>query len=242
MRNLVRFVGVCLFCLLGTVSLTSCSEDEEIIVENLKIPTTNFLYDEFWPFVANGEVLQVGGISIDESSSSPGLRIEKVDYFFDDTLIASSNAAPFAMNYLVKGQSIGKHKLTIKISVKGGEGYLDMTRTLNLDVTVLEEPFVLDFDVAFDNAAHDNGEIRNGETFAGSVAISDATSIDASITKVEYYWDGSMFGATSIPPYRFSFPIDNQSLGEHEFMFVVTTSSSLGTLTSRNRMRINLVD
>ncbi len=239
MRKLISFLGICLFGILGSVSLVSCSDDEETLVIPAT-PTANFLFEDLWTFAANGETLKLGGISIDESKSSSGIYIDRVDFFFDGNPIASSTVAPFSLGYLLKGQSIGEHELKLKIYVKG-EGYTDMTYTFDIKVTVLEEPFALNFVLSYDNAAHANSEIRNGETLSGSVAISDATTIDASITKAEYYWDGVMFGATSIPPYRFSFPIENQPLGEHEFKLVISVSSSLGNLTSTNTVRFNVV-
>ena len=236
MKKTLQFACICLLSLASMLVVSSCETEEE----ELNIPTVNFTFDDYWPYVANGQQLTLEGLAIDESKSSPGLRIVQVEYLFDDKSISSSTAAPFALNYKIQGQSIGEHTLTAIIKVKG-DGYVDMTYTLKFTITVLEEPFVLDFNITYDDESFNNSEIRNGETLSGTISLSENTSVDATITRVEYYWDGTMFSGTSIAPFRFEYQMNRQTIGAHEFKIVVNVDTELGEFKLTRTIPFNIL-
>jgi len=181
--------------------------------------------------VANGETLKLLGWSIDETKSSKGLHIDLVKYYFDGELIESSTSSPFALNYPIKNMSIGEHELKVYLEVSG-KGYANVKVTKLYPVYVLEEPFALDYDTYFDNDYEaDKVTVSNGETLSGHTVPSEDNTIDATITKVEYYWDDNLFGASSIAPYNFSYPVNNEKAGKHNFKTVVTTNTEYGEFT-----------
>jgi len=213
----------------GALSFTSCEENDEI-----KIPAVYHMYNvesPFWHYVVNGETLKLLGWSIDETKSSKGLHIDLVKYYFDGELIESSTSSPFALNYPIKNMSIGEHELKVYLEVSG-KGYANVKVTKLYPVYVLEEPFALDYDTYFDNDYEaDKVTVSNGETLSGHTVPSEDNTIDATITKVEYYWDDNLFGASSIAPYNFSYPVNNEKAGKHNFKTVVTTNTEYGEFT-----------
>lgn len=215
-----------LFAWVGMLLFSSCEEKEEIV-----IPEVYFTY-EGWFYVANGETLELKSFSIDEARSSDGVHINLVNYYFDGEKVASSASSPFGLGYLVRDKSVGEHELKIYVEVSG-DGYADMKYTLNLVVYVLEKPFALDFDCYFDNEfVADKPTVSNGETFSGYIALAEDNTIEATITKVEYYWDGKLFGASSLTPFSFSYAVSNETAGKHSFKYVVTTDTDYGVFTT----------
>lgn len=217
-----------LLILAGALSFSSCETDE---IE-IKIPTVAFKYGDFWPYVANGETLSIGSFTIDTENSSEGIQIYLVEYYFDGEKIASTTSYPFGFSYLIKDVSVGEHNLKVYVEVSG-DGYSDAKYTINLTVNVLEEPFALDFDVYYDNGFEaDKPTVSNGETFSGHIELAESNTVDATITKVEYYWDDNLFGASSIAPFTFSYAVNGETAGNHTFKFVATTSTDYGEFTT----------
>lgn len=215
-----------LLVLVGALSFSSCQKDDEIV-----IPEVKFSYDG-WLYVANGETLTFKSFSINEAKSSEGVHINLVNYYFDGEKIASTTSSPFGFSYLLQDKSVGEHNLKVYVEVSG-DGYADMQYTLNFTVNVLEEPFALDFDVYYDNGFEaDKPTVSNGETFSGHIELAESSTINATITKVEYYWDDNLFGASSIAPFTFSYAVNGETAGNHTFKYVATTSTDYGDFTT----------
>ena len=227
-RFYLLFIGL----LLGSLLLTSCDKEETII-----IPTVSYKYNG-WLYVSNGETLTLE-VAIDLAKSSQGIYVKQMEFYFDGEKISTSTSAPFQINYLIQNKSIGKHELKI-IAKIAGDGYTETTSTITLSVTVMETPFALNFNINYDDEQQQKGEIHNGDILSGNVEINETTSFDATITKIEYYWDEKLIGATSFEPFKFYYQLENESLGIHEFKVVIETSSSQldtgFTSTIRNKM------
>lgn len=220
MKTRIYYLFMCMLTLLSVMSFSSCeSEDIEIVM-----PAANFTIDASL-YVANGEHLKVNEFGINRAASSEGISLKQVEYYFDDEKISTTSTAPFSFSCLMQNQSIGMHKLTIKAMVVG-EGYSDTEFTLHFNVYVLAQPLVLNFDIIYDNESHNNRHIHNGETLSGKIALNPTTSIDAVIEKAEFYWDGAVFGTTSMEPFRFNLEIENQTPGVHELRIIIETSST----------------
>lgn len=210
--------------------------------EGKTFPKVYFKYGG-WPFVSNGETLTYE-LSIDTEKSSEGVYIESIEYHFDEKNLGTVRTAPFGINYAIENETVGIHKLKFIVSVKGGEKYTDVTYTFTIDIHVLERPFVLDFDVNYDEGVESMIEdgIKNGDTISGTVSLSDETSFECDLVKVEYYWDEDLFNATTISPFRFSYKVENQKTGEHKLTFVFYTKSDLGDFTSTQTYTITVKD
>lgn len=227
-----------LLIIMGIITFTSCEEDiNQSISVNLTLPEANFKLD-FNSFVCNGDTLAVDSFLINEETSSKGLHIDLVEYYFDDEKIASTTTYPYGCSYPIQNKSIGDH--TLKILVKtSGDGYKSMDYTFNFTIHVLEEPLALGINCLFDNKFEgDTLTINNGEILSGHLELNKSNTIDATITKIEYYWDDQLFGATSIEPYNFSFPINNETIGKHIFKYVATTNTIYGNFTTTSKIPI----
>lgn len=222
-----------LLLLCGVVTFSSC---DETISTKIIMPHAVFQYEGFL-FVGNGESLNIKKFDIDREQSSDGIYIDQVTYYFDGKQIATSNSYPFSLDYLIQNQSIGKHTLEI-VSLVKGEGYTDTKFTVTLSVYVLEEPFVLDFQIKWNNTIS-NGTIQNGDILSGTVELKE-TTLDVTITKVEFYWDDQLFSATSKAPYQFNFPIENEKIGTHLFKYVIYTDTNVGSLETTHTMELTI--
>lgn len=220
-----------LFVLTGALSLSSCGEDDEseIAVPNLsyRLDFNNAAFSDGSVFVAKGEYLTVNSFSLDEAKSSKGMHIDFVRWSLDGEEIATSTSSPFGFSYPMKNESIGKHKLAAYIEASG-DGYANIKETHKAIATVYvtEEPYALDIDAYIDNDyIGDKPAVSNGETFSGHIELSESNTIDGTITKVEYYWDDEVFGASSKSPFTFNYAVNNEKTGNHKFKYVATINA-----------------
>lgn len=203
------------------------------------VPQVSF-YANGWPYVVNGEIFSYG-YEIDAEKSSKGIYIESADFFWDEKNIGTVRSTPFTINHSIANQTLGIHKLKALINVKG-KGFVDMTYTINENIYVLEKPFVLEFNVNYDEGVEPlikNG-IKNGDTISGFITLSEDTSFECDLVKVECYWDDNLYNATTISPFRFSYKVENQTKGEHELKFVCYTKSAIGDFTSTETKTIRV--
>lgn len=55
------------------------------------------------------------------ANSPTGASFVKIDYYWNDSLIISGDKAPFKLDYLLKGQSIGTHTLKVAAYAIGND-------------------------------------------------------------------------------------------------------------------------
>lgn len=229
------FIGL---IVIGSLSLTSCEQEEEGTTTNIEIPHAEFIVNS-WFYVANGETFTFS-LGLDQTRSSQGIYIKHVEYYFDEEKVGESSVAPFELSYLIQNKSIGKHELKAKIELVG-EGYSRTICTSTYFITILEKPFVFNWAANFDNEQHKNRIIHNGENLSGNIAIIE-TSLEAEITKVEFCWDDKTVDATSIEPFNFNYLLENETLGEHEFKIIVHVSfPQLDTNMTITRKQVMIV-
>lgn len=209
------------------IVLASCEKEDDDNKVTLKIPEFQ-LNVNGWFWVANGETLKFG-LELDVTKSSKEFYIESIDYYWDGKSIGVVSNSPFEINYAIRNERIGVHKLKAIVKMKG-EGYMDAEYTTTADIHVLEKPFVLKFDVEFDEGVESllKEGVKDGDTISGTVSLSENTSFECKLVKVEFYWDENLFNATTISPFRFSYKVKNQKLGEHKLTFVCYYESELG--------------
>lgn len=226
MKKLFYLLAACL-CM---VVLTSCEKEEEDKV-TLGIPEFAFNVNG-WLWLANGETLKYS-IKLDDEKSSKGFYIESIDYYWDDKSIGIVKNSPFEVNYSIRNERVGVHKLKALIKMKG-EGYMDVEYTMNADIHVLEKPFVLGYDVEFDEGVESllKDGVKNGDTLSGTVSLSDETSFECRLEQFDCYWDDKLVSATAVNPYRFSYKVEKQKKGKHELKLVCHTVSDIGAFTN----------
>ncbi len=193
-----------LFLLCMVVS--SCDDDDTV---TLAVPNASFYYQiNAWygTFVTNGETLEYE-VTLNESNSSPNISISKVEYYWDNDLIMIAKDTKHKLSWLVKGQTLGDHDLMVK-AYTGGSGYTDLISSWRHTITVVDVLPTMSYVIDYPST------ISNGETFTCTVAMGEST-LDIKIAKVSYYWDDELLLETSLAPYRLSYPIEKQYVGEH---------------------------
>lgn len=221
------------------IVLTSCEKEDDDNKVTWKIPEY-CLNANGWLWVANGETLKFG-LELDVTKSSKGVYIESIDYYWDGKSIGVVSNSPFEVNYAIRNEKIGVHKLKAIVKIKG-EGYMDIESTTTADIHVLEKPFVLKYDVEFDEGVDSllKEGVKDGDTISGTVSLSDETSFECRLEQFDCYWDDKLVSATAINPYRFSYKVEKQAKGKHELKLVCHTISDIGKFTNTYRWTITV--
>lgn len=223
-----------LLVLIGSLSLSSCKKDE---VENY---TVNFNY--VWPgffageklLVSNGQSINIDSWEINKETSSSGVYITSVEYYFDGDKIATSTSKPYGLEYIIKNETLGTHQLKVIANVSTDEGF-DFSWSYQGTIEVISKSPSLEISLFLgDSKEHVEGEIclNREDTFTGHVVLTGGT-IDASISQVKYYWDGNLFDASRQSPYNFSYDISKEDVGEHTFVYEIVLDSNYGEIVCR---------
>lgn len=231
----------------GTLSFSSCQNDVEHVDVKFLMTWEASIFasggQDDMPLLSNGEILNITSYQIDKDNSSDGVRIKSVDYYFDGEKISSTSTYPYSLKYLIQNQAIGHHVLTVKPSIKSSED-TDFSFSFNYAVEVLASPARIEIPLCLgeDKLYEDEDSIitvSKDEEFYGSVP-SINSNLGASITKVEYYWDDVLFGASNVSPYRFSYGISSEKTGEHVLKYItnITTDYGLYNVTMRKKIII----
>lgn len=230
-----------LLMLTGALCLTSCDkDDEEYYAKFLFTFEANLFSDEDAPLLSNGEMLNVS-VRLDTDNSSDGVRIKSVEYYFDGEKILTTSTSPYSLKYLIQNQALGSHVLTGKITYKGGdfEFNYDFSREIVVQdaPAYINAPLLIGEDKEYDEVEDSVVVVSRDDSFYGSVP-QVSSNIGASITKVEYYWDDVLFGASNVSPYKFSYDISSEETGEHTFIYIVHVTSDYGEFNYRVRKKI----
>jgi len=130
----MKRISLILMSVLLSMCIASCSKDEK--TEDI-VPSAEFHF-QFSSFIVHkGETLTITP-TIVSAKSSPGLKIKKAGYYWDNELIATVDAEPFTLNYEIKDQSVGSHTIIISL-ICDGEGYVQMKGTSEpYEIAILE--------------------------------------------------------------------------------------------------------
>ncbi len=131
----MKKLSMFLMTMLLSIGIASCSKDDDNSEDTMPSAEFNFQFSSF--IVHQGETLTITPTIVSERSS-PGLKITKVGYYWDNELIATVDSEPFELNYEIKDQSIGSHTVIISL-ICDGKGYVQMKGTSKpYEVAVLE--------------------------------------------------------------------------------------------------------
>lgn len=131
----MKKVSMFLMTVLLFLGIVSCSSNDDNTGDTIPSVEFHFQFSSF--IVHQGENLTITPTIVKENSS-PGLKIKKVGYYWDNELIATVDSEPFELNYEIKDQSIGSHTVIISL-ICDGEGYVQMKGTSQpYEVAVLE--------------------------------------------------------------------------------------------------------
>jgi len=219
--NKFRVVKVILFSILTIYIFASCKEDENIgefkltgNIENL-IPENSCDIKYSITKVGNGtNYLVVAPELISEYNFEYwGLRLKKVEYYIDGNPFKTVNAAPFELVCPVSEIGIGNHTLMAKIVV-GGEYCDDVVLEKSDGFKISSTGTVSQATAEF---YFDYNCVCKGETFRITPYILEEKSPEGSrITKVDYYWDGSLTKTITESPFTWEYQVNDEADTEHK--------------------------
>ncbi|HYG73666.1 MAG TPA: Ig-like domain-containing protein [Planctomycetota bacterium] len=131
-------------------------------------------------------------VSISASASDSDGSVTKVEFFANGTLIGTSTAAPYAFTWT--GVAAGTYSLTAKATDNGGA-----TKTSSAISIAVSAPNQAPT-VAIASPA-------SGATFSAPATVNitaSASDSDGSVTKVEFFANGTLIGTSTAAPYAFS--------------------------------------
>lgn len=160
-------------------------------------------------FVRPGDILEVTPQLIQERSTE-GCEIDKVDYYWDNTLISTETSAPFTLKYKVKAEAETTHQLRLVI------GYHDKySHNLTYNWCYANYKVYSD-DTSFTTWNIQSGldDYKNGETLL-IVAKKFEGANSKNTDEIEFYFDNVLIGKASTYPYKLDYKLDNVSKGSH---------------------------
>lgn len=191
--------------------------------------------------VNNEDYLKITPI-INKNKSPEGARFVRIDYYWDERLISSSDRYPFNLNYQVDNQNAGKYVLRISVTATG-DNMPNYVFNFKYDITVLDSKggsynhkntnnvkspkFNYKFDFSFNKF-----QLYNGERLTMTPEIDYSKSpVGASFVKVNYSWDGDLIATENQTPFNLNYQLKNLSVGKHKLnVAAYVTGTNLPTL------------
>lgn len=222
-----KLYSLCLLALLALlpVALAGCSDDEEsasatstsAITLNIKFNAKGYdgqLY--YW----NQDQLMVVNVNRDPEASSPNTSITRVEYYFDDVSIGSSETSPFALGYALSDVATGRHTLRLRVFWQdNGNARQPIERTYAVQVNAPGTPGPDDTTMRtnIETNAPDPGQPNvwpQDQTM--EITISDDSTPPMPLKRVEFYFDGQLAGTALEAPFRLRYPLAATSTGQHQ--------------------------
>lgn len=233
-KPILKILLILLIVLGVVLSFSSCHKDEHYDVK-LSIVKHGFFAGGNL-LIANGQYIEIDTCKINKAESSDGVYITSVEYYFDDENISTTKSLPYGLKYLVNNASVGIHTLKITANVGTDDGY-NFSFPFEYTVNVVSEPPTVDISLFLGDDSEPIGskeiKLSRNEPFTGHIVL-NGSNIGASISKIEYYWDGELFGASKQRPYSFSYDISNEEAKDHVFLYRITFDSDYGEITYCN--------
>ena len=158
----------------------------------------------------NGTIfIQDEDVQIEATAADADGTVSWVEFYYDGNLIGSDNEAPFEVFWM---------------EIPGG--------TLNLTAIAYDNDSLAGISDTISIVARSkpvgtftNPSAENGMTLGDNTIRLDAQDPDGSITKVEFYLDGTKLGEVTAAPYEIAWP--NAALGNYEIYAIMTDNEGL---------------
>jgi RHS repeat-associated protein len=165
-------------------------------------------------------------VSISAAASDPDGTVSRVEFFGDGSLIGTVTVTPY--NFTWSNVAAGTHSITAKATDNLGA----MTTSAAVSITV-NSPANQPPAVSITSPA-------NGATYAApaTVSISAAASDpDGTVSKVEFFGDGSLIGTVTVAPYNFTW--SNVAAGTHSITAKATDNLGAATTSAAVNITVN---
>jgi Leucine-rich repeat (LRR) protein len=165
----------------------------------------------------------VKGNVLIQTTTNNNVSVSKVEFYVDDALKGASSSAPFQYTWKTDGLSWGTHTLQVKAYDTLNQ---PMGSSPKVSVKVDNPP-----SISITNPS-------NGATLNGTVSIQANASDDQSVSRVEFYVDGSKLSAVAAAPYVYSWDTTLFSNDAH-ILRVVAVDASNQTSESQITVYVN---
>ncbi|PRY90888.1 Ig-like domain-containing protein, partial [Mongoliibacter ruber] len=179
----------------GNFELTAVATDDRNGKTTSAAVTVTVIADNILPEVSitspsNGTEYAIGeAVNITANATDADGAITKVDFYVNGSLIGSDNTAPFTANW--NAAEAGNFELTaVATDDRGGE-----TTSVAVPVTVIADNVLPEVSIT---SPAEGSEYAIGEAVT---ITADATDADGTITKVDFYVNGSLIGSDNTAPY-----------------------------------------
>ena len=175
---------------------------------------------------ANNAVFTQGAdITFTATAADTDGTVTKVDFFDGATLVGTKNAPPpFSVTFTIS--ATGTHTLTARATDNNGA----VTTSAAVSVLVDAAP-TISITAPANNAVFTQGALV--------VVTITAADTDGTVTKVDFFYDGALFGTKTVAPYTFAF---NPSVaGTHALTARATDNNGAVTTSAAVSVIVNVV-
>jgi hypothetical protein len=157
----------------------------------------------------NASIVQGNNATISASASVTGATITKVDFYANGTLIGTSTASPYSINWT--NPAVGSYQITAIATTSAGQTATSTAITFTVTAPVIS--------ISITNPANNTNIILGAnQTLSANASITGAT-----ITKVDFYSNGTLIGTSSGSPYTIVW--SNPPVGSYQITAIATASN-----------------
>lgn len=163
-----------------------------------------------WNFAIPGEYLEIKPELLTERSSE-GCAIDEVNYYWDDTKIYTTTAAPYSLKYLIKEEAGSTHSLSVMI--KYHDNY-DDNLYFNWHYGSYKIYSSEDKGYIHYRTKSNYNEYKNGEVI--SFVMRPFQGKEKEQYSFEVYIDDTLVGSSSAKPWTINYKLSNLRVGVHK--------------------------
>jgi hypothetical protein len=175
------------------------------------LPAVDFTFD-YDHYVRVGDKIHASVTMNDRYNA--GYKLNKVEFYFDGTLIKSLDASPYEIEFSADLEVGSSHFISASVYYSLGSNS-SSSYSLSGNVTVLNDDetrylFVPHF---YSNISYSNGDVISG------TGLLYKGKGDDSPYELNLYWDDDLVGTSKTFPYKFNYTINNSSVGIHRLKY-----------------------
>lgn len=184
------------------------AKDEFVISENSMVTDfVDFYIDS--NHVVDGGTLYVNPI-LNEQRSSPGTKIEEVEYYWDGKLALKKTSAPYVWNTQIVDEDTEPHYWAVSIRYTNANNKINYYNYSYSNVTTIKD----DGCFTYFDLMSGRKDYELGETVKSIVKSFKGKKYDKKIS-IKLYFDDVLIGESSTFPYINEFKLTNQKIGTH---------------------------
>lgn len=160
-------------------------------------------------YITKGEELVVTPELL-ANRSTEGCEIDKVEYYWDEKLVATYSSSPYTLRYKVDDETGSTHQIRVYIAYHDASSKILSYNWSYLDYKVRSSD---DYFYSFGLKSSSN-EYKNGETISLAAKLYKGSDVKKDF-EVEFYLDDVLIGKSSSFPYTLDYKLTDLSKGSH---------------------------